>query len=319
MGVMIFNFKLAPLILENSMKKIFAFLVVLSINCLTYAQEIYANVQVNHSQIGGSNTQIFKTLEKSLRDFINNTKWTGKKLQNFEKIKANFAIVIKERPSQNSFKGNLIVQAVRPVYGTIYETPLININDTRFSFEYTENENLIFNDRQFSGKNLTDVISFYIYTILGYDADSFQLLSGKTHFEKAQKISQNAQNQNYDGWEIMGETKSRSLLVNSLLNERSILLRNIYYSYHRIGLDNLSSQNQFAAKQTIAEELLKLKAYETNFQLNYPLSIFIDTKKDEIFNIFNSNNNGGINVNELRIMMSTFSPRDTESKWNKWK
>ena len=316
---MIFNFKLAPLILGNSMKKIFAFLVVLSINCLTYAQEIYANVQVNHSQIGGSNTQVFKTLEKSLRDFINNTNWTGKKLQNFEKIKANFAIVIKERPSQNSFKGNLIVQAVRPVYGTIYETPLININDTRFSFEYTENENLIFNDRQFSGKNLTDVISFYIYTILGYDADSFQLLSGKTHFEKAQKISQNAQNQNYDGWEIMGETKSRSLLVNSLLNERSILLRNIYYSYHRIGLDNLSSQNQFAAKQTIAEELLKLKAYETNFQLNYPLSIFIDTKKDEIFNIFNSNNNGGINVNELRIMMSTFSPRDTESKWNKWK
>lgn len=316
---MIFNFKLAPLILENSMKKIFAFLVVLSINCLTYAQEIYANVQVNHSQIGGSNTQIFKTLEKSLRDFINNTKWTGKKLQNFEKIKANFAIVIKERPSQNSFKGSLIVQAVRPVYGTIYETPLININDTRFSFEYTENENIIFNDRQFSGKNLTDVISFYIYTILGYDADSFQQLSGKTHFEKAQKISQNAQNQNYDGWEIMGETKSRSLLVNSLLNERNIPLRNIYYSYHRIGLDNLSSQNQFAAKQTIAEELLKLKTYETNFQLNYPLSIFIDTKKDEIFNIFNSNNNGGINVNELRIMMSTFSPRDVESKWNKWK
>ena len=316
---MIFNFKLAPLILGNSMKKIFAFLVVLSINCLTYAQEIYANVQVNHSQIGGSNTQIFKTLEKSLRDFINNTKWTGKKLQNFEKIKANFAIVIKERPSQNSFKGSLIVQAVRPVYGTIYETPLININDTRFSFEYTENENIIFNDRQFSGKNLTDVISFYIYTILGYDADSFQQLSGKTHFEKAQKISQNAQNQNYDGWEIMGETKSRSLLVNSLLNERNIPLRNIYYSYHRIGLDNLSSQNQFAAKQTIAEELLKLKTYETNFQLNYPLSIFIDTKKDEIFNIFNSNNNGGINVNELRIMMSTFSPRDVESKWNKWK
>ena len=301
------------------MKKIFAFLVVLSINCLTYAQEIYANVQVNHSQIGGSNNQIFKTLEKSLRDFINNTKWTGKKLQNFEKIKANFAIVIKERPSQNSFKGSLIVQAVRPVYGTIYETPLININDTRFSFEYTENENIIFNDRQFSGKNLTDVISFYIYTILGYDADSFQQLSGKTHFEKAQKISQNAQNQNYDGWEIMGETKSRSLLVNSLLNERNIPLRNIYYSYHRIGLDNLSSQNQFAAKQTIAEELLKLKTYETNFQLNYPLSIFIDTKKDEIFNIFNSNNNGGINVNELRIMMSTFSPRDVESKWNKWK
>ena len=300
------------------MKKIFAFLVVLSINCLTYAQEIYANVQVNHSQIGGSNTQIFKTLEKSLRDFINNTKWTGKKLQNFEKIKANFAIVIKERPSQNSFKGSLIVQAVRPVYGTIYETPLININDTRFSFEYTENENLIFNDRQFSGKNLTDVISFYIYTILGYDADSFKPKGGTAWFEKAQKIAQNAQSQRFDGWNATDGPRSRIALITRQLSKENNILRNVFYAYHRIGLDNLSKQNQLTAKQSIASELVKLKNYENNFQLNYPFSIFIETKKDEIFNIFSANN-GAINMNELKQLMRTFAPKDSDTKWNKWK
>ena len=153
-----------------------------------YSQELLANVQINNQQIAGSNTQVFRILEKSLRDFINNTSWTGKKLQNFEKIKCNFAVVISERPSNNSFKGSIVVQATRPVFNSQYETPLMNINDTNFTFEYNENENLVFNERQFSGKNLIDVVSFYVYLILGYDADSFQLKGGQTWFDKAFKI-----------------------------------------------------------------------------------------------------------------------------------
>ena len=90
-----------------------------------YSQELLANVQINNQQIAGSNTQVFRILEKSLRDFINNTSWTGKKLQNFEKIKCNFAVVISERPSNNSFKGSIVVQATRPVFNSQYETPLM--------------------------------------------------------------------------------------------------------------------------------------------------------------------------------------------------
>ena len=171
------------------MKKIFTIFVLVITVQLGYAQELLATVQVNAQQLGGSNTQVYKTLEKNLRDFINNTSWTGKKLQNFEKIKCNFSIVINERSGSNNFKGSLVVQAVRPVFNTTYESPLININDTNFSFDYTENENLVFNERQFSGKNLIDVVSFYIYTILGYDGDSFKVRGGQPWFEKAQKIS----------------------------------------------------------------------------------------------------------------------------------
>lgn len=258
-------------------------------------------------------------MEKSLRDFINNTSWTGKKLQNFEKIKANFAIVITERPSQNQFKGSIVVQANRPVFDSQYETPLLNINDTQFTFEYIEYENLIFNERQFSGKNLTDVISFYIYTILGYDADSFKSQGGKEWFEKARKIAQNAESNSFDGWQSNGSPRSRTALINQILREDNLTLRNAYYVYHRLGLDNLSKQNQTIAKQGIANELLKLKYYENNFQMNYPFNVFIETKKDEIFNIFNSNNNGNVNIAELRNLMSVFSPKDIDTKWNKWK
>ena len=181
------------------MKKFFSIIILLFSFHLSFSQELLANVQVNTQQVSGSNMQAYKTLEKNLRDFINNTSWTGKKLQNFEKIKCNFSIVINEKAGSSNYKASIVVQAVRPVFNTTYETPLLNLNDTNFSFDYTENENLIFNERQFSGKNLIDVISFYVYTILAYDADSYKVQGGQQWFEKAQKISNNAQNQNFAG------------------------------------------------------------------------------------------------------------------------
>ncbi len=284
-----------------------------------FSQELLANVQINYQQISGSNNQVYKTLEKSLKDFVNNTSWTGKKLQNFEKIKCNFAIVISERTGNNTFKASIVVQAVRPVFNTTYETPLLNLNDTNFSFEYTENENLVFNERQFSGKNLIDVISFYVYTILGYDADSFKARGGQTWFEKAQKISNNSQNQNFAGWATIEGPKTRGNLVDNLLKQEQNTLRNLYYTYHRAGLDNLGKQDQTSAKKIIADALMQLKTYENNFQLNYPINIFIDTKKQEIFDIFDSGNNANVNMADLKALFTILSPKDIESKWNKWK
>lgn len=299
------------------MKKLLYLFSLLIFCNFSFAQELNAQVQVNYQNIGGSNLQLYRTLEKSLKDFINNTSWTGKKLQNFEKIKCSFAIVLTEK-SGNNFKGTLVVQSVRPVYGSQYESPILNINDTNFSFEYIENQNMIFNERQFSGKNLIDVLSFYVYLILGYDADTFQMKGGTPWFDKAMKITQNSQNQNYAGWSQIESPRNRGVLISSILSEQNSTLRNFYYNYHRIGLDNLAKADQISTKQIIAAELMKLKFYDNNFQMNYPFNIFIESKKDEIFNIFNSNNNGSVNMSELKQLMNTFSPKDSDSKWNKW-
>lgn len=300
------------------MKKILFILSLLLINN-AFAQELLASVTVNYDQIQGSNTQVYKTLEKSLRDFINNTSWTGKKLQNYEKIKSNFAIIINAREGNNQFKASIVVQAVRPVFNTTYESPLLNINDANFSFEYNENENLIFNERQFSGKNLIDVISFYVYTILAYDADSFKANGGQEWFTKAQKISQNAQNQRFTGWSVVEGPRTRGNLIDNLLKQENRTLRNAFYTYHRLGLDNLYKTDQSAAKKSIADALLSLKSYENNFQMNYPFNVFIDSKKQEIYDIFANGNNANINLTDLKTLMNTFSPKDTDTKWNKWK
>ncbi|KFF09425.1 type IX secretion system protein PorD [Chryseobacterium luteum] len=300
------------------MKKIISLFLLLFIYNLSFSQELLATVQINSQQLGGSNQQAYKSLEKSLRDFINNTSWTGKKLQNFEKIKCNFAVVIAERDG-NRFKGSIVIQAVRPVFNTSYESPLINLQDQRFAFEYVENENLVFNERQFSGKNLIDVISFYVYVILGYDADSFQSMGGTQWFSKAQQIAQNSQNRNYEGWNVINEPRSRTILINEIINPNWSQLRSTMYTYHRAGLDNLFNQDQTAAKKVIFDALMQLKTYENSFQQSFYFNLFLDNKSDEIFNVFNSGNNGGLVMNDLKQLMMTLSPKNSENKWNKWK
>ncbi|EJL73682.1 type IX secretion system protein PorD [Chryseobacterium populi] len=300
------------------MKKTISLFLLLFIYTLSFSQELLATVQVNSQQLGGSNQQAYKALEKSLKDFINTTSWTGKKLQNFEKVKSNFAIVISEKDG-NKYKGTIVVQAVRPVYNTTYESPLINLQDQRFAFEYVENENLIFNERQFSGKNLIDVISFYVYLILGYDADSFQSMGGTQWFSKAQQIAQNSQNRGYEGWAPLNEPKSRMILIGEILNPNMAQLRSTFYTYHRAGLDNLFNQDQSAGKKIIFDALMQLKMYENSFQQNYFFNLFIDNKSSEIFSIFDSNNNGGLVMNDLRQLLMVLSPKNSESKWSKWK
>jgi hypothetical protein len=301
------------------MKKFLSIFLLLSVFNFGFSQELLATVQVNSQQLGGSNQSAYKALEKSLRDFINNTSWTGKRLQNFEKIKSNFAIVITERDG-NRFRGTIVVQSVRPVFNTTYESPLINLRDQRFSFDYVENENLIFNERQFSGKNLIDVISFYVYLILGYDADSFQSMAGTQWFQKAQQIAQNGESQNtYDGWKQINEPRSRSILIKEILSPNWSQVRATMYSYHRAGLDNLFNQDQAAAKKVIFDALMQLKQYENSFQQAYFFNLFMDAKADEIFNIFNSGNNGGIVLSDLKNEMIILSPKNTEARWSKWK
>ena len=301
------------------MKKLFTiFILIFSFN-LSFSKDLLPTIQDNGQQLVESNKKVYRSLEKNLRDFINNTSWTGKKLQNFEKIKCNFAIVITERTGSSNFRGNIVVQAVRPVFNTTYETPLLNINDTNFGFEYTENENLVFNERQFSGKNLIDAISFYVYTILGYDGDSYKVRGGQEWFEKAQKISNNSQNQNFAGWSLIEGNKTRASLIDNILKPEQNTLRNLFYTYHRAGLDNLGKQDQSSAKKIIADALLQLKTYENNFQMNYPVNLFIDTKKQEIFDVFSNGNNATVNMTELKALFVTMAPREIDSKWNKWK
>ena len=117
----------------------------------------------------------------------------------------------------------------------------------------------------------------------------------------------------------MEGTRTRAALVDNMLKPEQNTLRNLYYTYHRAGLDNLGKQDQSSGKKIIADALLQLKAYENNFQMNYPVNIFIDTKKQEVFDIFSNGNNANVNMADLKALFTILSPKDIDGKWNKWK
>lgn len=281
------------------------------------AQEFLATVTVDYSQVQGSNTQVFKTLEKSLRDFINTTKWTDKRYKIHEKIEANFLIIITGRNGSN-YNARLQIQSRRPVYNSTYYTPVLNFVDSNFDFEYTEFEELIFNQRKFSNKNLTDVMAFYVYFVLGMDADTFQKEGGTQYFNICRQIATNANGSQYSGWSEMDGNKSRSKLINNILKSENSTLRNIYYQYHRVGLDSMSD-NESKAKNAIGNALATLSFYEKgNYALFYPLDLFFMAKKDEIVKIFGGGMMSSVDITQIKETLTALSPTNS-SLWSNMK
>lgn len=280
------------------------------------AQELMAEVTVDFSQVQGSSTTAFTALQKSLNDFINTTKWTDQNYKMQEKIECNFTIVIREKIGSNQYAANLLVQSRRPVFGTNYYTPVLNVNDTDFTFEYTEYEQLIFNPRRFSDKNLTDVIGYYIYLVLGYDADTFAREGGSKYFQTAQSIAGNAESSRFSGWSSMTGPRSRSGLVNDILGPKNKILRQLYYTYHRTGLDMMNT-SELNGKNAIGNALLTLENYQktNNYAQNYPLDIFFQAKKSEISQVFSGGLKATIQTSKLKDLLNTISPVN-KSNWS---
>jgi len=283
----------------------------------TYAQTIMADVKVDYSQVQSSNTQVYQTLERSLTNYINSTKWTENSLKPHERIEANFLILITKREN-NRFTATLQIQSRRPVYNSTYYTPILNLNDTNFTFEYTEYEELIFNERKFSGKNLTDVITYYVYLILGYDADTFKLEGGTDYFKIAQKITSFGQGSRFSGWNDIDGFQSRSMLINNILKTDNSSLRSLYYQYHRTGLD-VMAENELRGKNAIGNSMLQLQFYTRgSYAQFYPLEIFINAKKDEISKVFGGGQTSSVNVDLLKEILNNISPKNS-SIWSNLK
>lgn len=299
------------------MRKLASLFFSVCVCAIAFSQSIMADVKVDYSQVQSSNTQVYETLQRSLINYINSTKWTNDRLKPHERIEANFLILVSKRDN-NKFTASIQVQSRRPVFNSTYYTPLLNLNDTNFTFEYTEYEELIFNERKFSGKNLTDVITFYVYLILGYDADSFVRDGGTEYFKTAQRIANFGQSSRFSGWSELDGLQSRTSLVNNLLKADNKTLRTLNYQYHRNGLD-VMADNELRGKNAIGNALLQLEFYtKGSYAQFYPLEIFMTSKKDEIGKIFGGGQVSSVNIEKLKETFNSISPKNS-SIWNNLK
>lgn len=274
-----------------------------------YAQELNCKLIVNAQQTGNENVQVFKTLERQLNEFINNTSWTNKQYKPQERIDCSMVITVAEY-NADVFKASLQVQSSRPVFNSTYTTPIYNFNDKNFTFQYLEFQNLVFNPNQYES-NLVSVLAFHVYMILGLDADTFQFNGGAPFYERAQVILNYSQQGNYLGWKLEDGQQSRFVLIDNVLSNTYKEFRSTLYNYHIKGLDVMAQDAQ-QAKQQIATVLTGLQDMHRRRPNSFLMRIFFDAKSDEIQDIFSDG--PSVNITELVESLNRIAP-NYASKW----
>ncbi len=251
---------------------------------ISNAQELNCTVSVVSPTIQNTEKRIFETLQKDIREFMNSTKWTNDVFALEERIECSILITVGERIGNDKFKATMQVQSSRPIYMTSYNTVLLNVNDQDFTFRYLESQPLQFQENQHID-NLTSVLAFYAYMIIGADYDSFSLKGGEPFFQKAQQIVSNAQNEPERGWKAFDGTKNRYWLIENMLNARYDEFRGVVYKYHREGLDMMQADLN-TGRQAITDCLKPLKKIRMDQPNSYLMTVFFTAKVDELINVF---------------------------------
>lgn len=249
------------------------------------AQALNCNVRINIQKLQTVDPAVFETLEQSIRDFMNNTSWTNEDFAQEERIDCNILLTIQEELSPTSFSASLNIQSSRPIFNSDYQTALLNHIDQDIQFTYQQFQPLQFSANTFND-NLSSVLSFYAYVILGLDFDSFALYGGEPYFQTAQDIlNATPQNGQFKGWRSMDGNRNRFWIIENLLSPRVRPYREAMYNYHRYGLDAMAEKPN-EGRAVIAQYLDNLQDVYQNYPNSMILQMFLNSKSDEIIEIF---------------------------------
>ena len=270
---------------KPTLKRLGVFVVMLwGLASFSHAQELNCTVTVIAPQIGNVDASRFEALEDGIREFINGRRWTNDNFDFEERIECAIQITINEAIGTSVFKGSMQVQSSRPVYNSDYNTAVLLVNDGDIQFEWLDNSNILFSPGQHRD-NLSSLLAYYAYMILGMDYDTFSPEGGTPHFLQAQSIVANAQNASERGWRSSQGKQNRYWLVENHLSQTFRPVRNCLYNYHRKGLDVLFSDVE-GARLTMAEALIDMRSTNRIRPGSYNIQIFFSAKSDEILNVF---------------------------------
>ncbi len=251
---------------------------------LALAQELNCRVEVIAPQISNVEASIFESLEERIAEFVNGRRWTNDNFRLEERIECTMQITISDAPSPTTFKGNLQVQSSRPVYNSDYNTPLLLVNDSDFEIAWDGSSTIQFSPGQHRD-NLSSILAYYAYMILGMDYDSMAQDGGTDFYVQAQAIVANAQSTGSSGWKASQNQQNRYWLVENMLSQTFKPVRNCLYNYHRMGLDRLYEDVE-RARLTMADALIEMRATHRIRPSSYNLQLFFLAKSDEILKVF---------------------------------
>lgn len=267
------------------MKQRCSYIFLILIFCCSFvnAQELNTRVQVMAPTVPNINKRNVEVLQNAIRDFLNNNKWSSETYTASERIECNFVITITAWDGNSAYKAEAQIQSSRPVYNTAYNSTLLNISDKDFDFNYSEGQSLDFSDQNFIS-NLSSLLSFYAYTIVGLDKDSYSKLGGTNYYNKAQNILNVAQIAGNKGWQAFEGLKNRYWLNENLQSKSFESLRQFIYAYHLNGLDRLQDDPAKGAKKIISL-LSDLKQLDKQKVGSIFPNMYLSAKADELVNI----------------------------------
>ncbi|SFH16353.1 type IX secretion system protein PorD [Pedobacter insulae] len=265
------------------MKKLACFLLILLSYGYVYSQELNAKVQVLAPNVSNINKKNLEDLQTVIRDFLNNNKWTNDTYLPQERIDCNFVLTLTGWDGNSSYSAEAQIQSSRPVFGSSYFTTLLNMNDKDFDFSYNQGQTLDFSEQNFI-TNLSSLLAYYAYTIIGLDKDSFSKLGGELLYNKAQSTLNIAQTAGSKGWKAFDGLRNRYWLNENLLNNSFQELRVFIYNFHLNGLD-LLQENQTNALKKIVNSLSLLQQMDKQKLGSIFPNVYFASKADEIVNV----------------------------------
>lgn len=252
------------------------------------AQELNCTVTINSDKIEGTNKQVYETLKKSIEEYMNSSRWTNMSFAEQEKIECSMMLIVNS-VADNMYQCEMTLQSRRPVYGTTYTTPILNFRDPAFNFTYQEYDRLDWQQNQFT-TNLTAMLAYYCYLIIGEDLDSYQRLGGTPYFRLCEEIVNTCQSASMEGveqsgWRAFESNRNRYAVINNLQDEAFKKYRNYFYEYHRLGLD-VMGDNVVNGRARIADGITTLRDAYRARPATYIINTFLDAKADELVDIF---------------------------------
>jgi hypothetical protein len=281
------------------------------------AQELQVKVNINHSQISGTDVSVFENLQQTLEQFVNERQWTELQFQKNERIQCSFNITVsKYIREENRFECSALIQANRPVYNSAYTSTLYNNKDDNFHFEFKQFDQLNFVEEVVSDQ-LTALMAYYAYLIIGLDLDSFSPMGGTDVLQRCMHLVNNAQNLGFPGWKSFEDSRNRFAIINDYLDEAMKPLRQLQYDYYRKGLDEMANNAERGRTEitTALEEGLK-KAHEDK-PLSLLPQIWTDYKRDELVNIYKGKGTQKEKERIYELLMSINASQN--SSWDKIK
>ena len=249
------------------------------------AQELQVKVTINSSQVEGSDKSVFENLQQTLEQWMNDRQWTELQFQKNERINVTFNITVsKYDKGNNRFSCTAMIQANRPVYNSAYTTTLYNNKDGDFNFDFAQFDQLNFNEEMVDNQ-LTALMAYYAYLIIGLDLDSFGPLAGTEILQRCMNLANNAQDLGFPGWKAFEDSKNRFAIINDYLDEAMKPFRQLQYDYYRKGLDEMAN-NAERGRGNVSEALELLKQAHQDKPLSMLPQIWTDYKRDELANIY---------------------------------